>query len=397
MRRLRLAMALAAFVGLPPVSVRCELSHVPETTGGPASISDMTDVLQRIQVRMTQGDSAAYPETVALLKTIATAIAAAPPETWKDKRESDSLVIYILSGGPLAEIVPLLRNEGIPAGERRLAQGAVAYMTGHEADALELLHTVDVKALDSRLSGEIAFACALLEFRRDPKAATDSLDWARLVAPGSLVEEVALRREIGLFAEMHDSTRMALLIRQYVNRFSRSVYAPEFLRGFGRMVAQEGLADDAAHYRRLSQAAAALSPDARRDFLLGLAKTETVNGRFDAAEAAATDALSGAAPGSPQESRARLYLAAGRIFTGEPEAARVDLQTLNLANLDHGDAALLASARSVAAQVRLTPTQAAIDAQAEAMSKDRSGAGATIAAAEGALQKTASLVEGVSP
>ena len=396
MRRLRLAVFVAAFAGFAPSGARSEPSRIPDASPEPAKLSEMADALQRIQVRMTQGDGKAYAESVALLKAMGGAIAAAPPEIWKDRREAQAVAIFILSGGPLADVVPLLRGEAVPESERPLARGALAYMTGHAADARELLRSVEVKALDARVAGHVAFALSLLELKQDPKAAIALLDWARLVAPGTLVEEVALRRELGLLAEAHDSQRVALLTRQYVSRFPSSVYAPEFFRAFGRKIAEDGLADDPTQYKRLSDASSALSPELRRAFLLGLAKAATINGRFDGAEAAATDVLSSAAPGSPEEARAHLYLAAGRIFTADAETARADLQAIDSATLDPSDAALLAAARSVAAQLRVMPSPGAIDAQAETLAKDKSGAGVTIAAAESALQRTVALVNGPS-
>ena len=70
-----------------------------------ANLAEMVDDLQRIQLQIAQGDKAAYAAQLNQLKTIGAAIAAAGPETWKDRREADSLVIYILSGGSLADVV----------------------------------------------------------------------------------------------------------------------------------------------------------------------------------------------------------------------------------------------------------------------------------------------------
>ncbi len=333
MRRVGFALLLAAASGLAPICAASEPSRVPEPSPTPATLSEMTDTLQRIQVRMTEGDGAAYPQTVQLLQAIGAEIAKSPPDTWKEKDQSNALVIFILSGGPLSEVVPLLRGDALPESDRSLARGAFAYITGHGADALELLRPVNIGALDSRIAGQVAFARSLLESKRDPKTAIALLDWARLVAPGTLVEEAALRRELALLAEQHELERVALLTREYVMRFSRSVYAPDFFRGFGRIVAMDGLADDPAHYQQLADAAQTLPPQSKRDFLLGLAKAATVNARFDAAAAAAKDAIKGAAPGSEEEARARLYLAAGRLFSddwprgaqrvGEPEPLQI--------------------------------------------------------------------------
>ena len=166
-----------------------------------ANLADMVDGLQRIQVQIAQGDKAAYALQLNQLKTIGAAIAAAQPETWKDRRQADSLVIYILSGGPLVGVAPLLKGDIVVESERALARGALAYVTNHEADAKPLLDKEDLNALDVRLAGEVAFARSVLETRRDSKAAVELLDWARLLAPGGLVEEAALRREIALLAE----------------------------------------------------------------------------------------------------------------------------------------------------------------------------------------------------
>ena len=210
-------------------------------------------------------------------------------------------------------------------------------------------------ALDARLAGEVAFARSVLETKRDAKAAVDLLDWARLLAPGGLVEEAALRREIALLAEAKDMSRLAVLTRQYVTRFAASLYAADFLRDLAGAVARLGLADDPANYKLLSSAVAALPPDGRREFLLNLAKSGVVSARFAAAASAATEALESSKADSPEAMRARLYLAASRLFSDAYDAAIADLKTLSASKLDRADASLLAAARRVAAELRIVP------------------------------------------
>src|SRR5271155_5433251 len=250
-----------------------------------ANLADMVDDLQRIQLQIAEGDKAAYPAQLNQLKTIGAAIATAPPETWKDRRQADSLVIYILSGGSLVDIAPLLKGDAVVDSERALARGALAYVTNHEADAISLLGKTDLNALDPRLAGEVAFSRSVLETRRDAKAAVGFLDWARLLQPGGLVEEAALRREIALLAEAKDVSRVAMLTRQYSTRFAASLYAADFFRDLAAAIAGFGLADDPGDYQLVSRAVASLPPDRRRDFLLTLAKSAVVNARFAAAAA----------------------------------------------------------------------------------------------------------------
>ena len=380
------ALALAAFAGLAPSAAFADS----------AKVSDLVDDLQRIQLKIAQGDKAAYPAQLNQLKTIGAAIAAVGPETWKDKREADSLVIYILSGGSLANVAPLLKGDAIVESERSLARGALAYVTNHEADAVALLKETNLTALDARLAGEVAFARSVLETKRDVKAAVELLDWARLLAPGGLVEEAALRREIALLAGVKDVDRVAMLIRQYVTRFAASLYAADFLRDLAGAVARLGLADDPAHYKLLSNAVAALPPDGRREFLLAMAKSGLISARFAAAAAAATEALESSKADSPEAARARLYLAASRLFSDAYDAAVADLRALSASKLDRADAGLLAAARRVAGELRIVPELGVVNTQdpAALSGGDKvkpSGPALTIEQAQDALVRTAAL------
>ena len=363
----------------------------------PANLAGMVDDLQRIQLKIAQGDRAAYTAQLDQLKTIGAAIAGAPPETWKHRREADSFVIYVLSGGSLADAAAVLKGDAVVESERPLALGALAYVTNHEADAIALLGKQDLNALDTRLAGEVAFARSVLETRRDAKAAIGLLDWARLLQPGGLVEEAALRREIALVAEAKDVGLAAMLTRQYATRFGASLYAADFFRDLATTIARFGLADDPDNYKLLSQAVAALPPDVRRDFLLTLAKRAVVDGRFAAAAAAATEALEGAGADSPEAMRARLYLAASRMFSDAYDAAAADLRTIAASKLDRADADLLAAVRRVASELRIVPETGFVNSSGASLDdggKDKaSGPALTIERARDALERTAGLVQ----
>ncbi len=380
------ALAWAAFALLAPAAALADL----------ANLTDMVDDLRRIQLQVAQGDKAAYGAELNQLKAIGAAIATAKPETWRNRREADLLIIYILSGGPLVDVAPLLQGDAVVESERGLARGALAYVTNHEADAIALLAKEDLSALDARLAGEVAFARSVLETKQDAKAAIEFLDWARLLAPGGLVEEAALRREIALLAEAKDVPRAAMLTRQYSSRFAASLYAADFFRDLAVAIARFGLADDPANYQLVSRAVAPLPPDGRRDFLLALAKSALVNARFDAASAAATEALEGAGADNPEAMRARLYLAASRMFSDAYDAAIADLRTIAVAKLDRADANLLASVRRVAIQLRIAPDAGLIGAQGASPDdgeKDKAaGPALTIERARDALERTAGLV-----
>ena len=126
-----------------------------------------------------------------------------------------------------------------------------------------------------------------------------------------------------------------------------------------------------------------------------LAKAAIVNARFDAASAAAAEALQGVAPDSVDETRGRLYLDAARLLSDGYDAARADLQAIAAAKLDRSDAGLLASVRSVAAQMRTAPSAGAIEAQGAEPSESEKAVGPaqTIGLAEAALKRTERAVD----
>ena len=131
--------------------------------------------------------------------------------------------------------------------------------------------------------------------------------------------------------------------------------------------------------------------------MLNLAKSGMVSGRFVAAASAATDALESSKADSPEAMRARLYLAASRLFSDAYDAALADLRALSAAKLDRADASLLAAARRVAAELRVVPDQSVFNTENAVALPDAdkgkpSGPALTIAQAKEALQRTSGLV-----
>ena len=138
--------------------------------------------------------------------------------------------------------------------------------------------------------------------------------------------------------------------------------------------------------------------DNRREFLLSLAKSGLVSAKFAAAAAAATEALEGSKADSPEAMRARLYLAASRLFSDAYDAAIADLRTLSATKLDRADASLLAAARRAAAELRIAPEIGVVNTQDPAALGDgdknkASGPALTIEQAQAALLRTSSLVQ----
>ena len=185
------------------------------------------------------------------------------------------------------------------------------------------------------------------------------------------------------------------MARQYASRFGASVYAEGFLQALAGALAQTGAIDSPANFAKFHAFFAALAPEARRGFLLGLARAANLSGRFDVAGTAAAAALDGVPPDSVEEARGKLYEAMARILTPDYDAGLAELQSVAQARLDRHDQELLAAARGVAAYLREPPASSAeppsADAAAMAGANPNDAAAQTIVLAEAALDRTAPL------
>src|SRR5262249_28535186 len=150
--------------------------------------------LQAVQDGIANGNSEAHSGHLALIKQIGEKFLAADPNVWSNPQNGQAVVVFLLSGGA-PQIVRTLPRDRLNVDER-LFDGALAYVEGRQDDAKELLKDVNPRAIPLSLSGQIALVQGTLLSSSDPTRAIERLDDARLLLPGTLVEEAALRREI---------------------------------------------------------------------------------------------------------------------------------------------------------------------------------------------------------
>ena len=90
-----------------------------------------------------RGRQARLCEAKEKLRAISAAIAAAKPDVWKNKSQTDAVAAYVLSGGQPSEIARLLESGEVPNSEDNLLRGALAYASGSAREAKALLGDID--------------------------------------------------------------------------------------------------------------------------------------------------------------------------------------------------------------------------------------------------------------
>jgi chemotaxis protein MotC len=303
----------------------------------PSVIETMVRHLQDLQERVSAGDGVAFAEMPKHLRALGRTIFDAPAEAWEKKENTHALIIYLLSGGNPNAGRKALASPKFNAGDAPIAKASVAYLENVEGADRDFMLSLNPFTLDPTLGGAIAFVQSILLTPQDREAAVDKLDLARLLSPGGLVEEAALRREIGLLAEANKYERFAALARRYWARYRASPYAENFLRQFMLGVARVSLSIKLAEWEQLDDFIESLTPDTKRNLYLTVAQNASVVGNVALAAMAAQRARDLSAENSQERQRAIVYGAAASVGTAGASQSVHLLDGVDRAQLPAGD------------------------------------------------------------
>jgi chemotaxis protein MotC len=352
-RRLLLCLAVAPAALLAARDARCEESR-------PAPY-ELARILRSVQDKIAAGDSKAFLSYRTELTRITDRVGEAGKEDWKDPRNVRAAVAIVLSGGDPQLLEPLVDQAS--GQEQTLVRAALAYGLNHNGEAAELLAGVDARKLDATIAGHVALVQAELVAKKDRVKTLALLADARLLAPGTMIEESALRREVTLAVERGDVEGFEAAATRYVRRFAHSVHMANFRRQLAIDVATRGLADDAQRRARLDATLESVAVDRRQDLYLSIAWEGLKSGSMEVVRWAAAKASALASEDSEQSLRSRLCEAAALVVTDEPDKGRAILEGMPVDRLDEEEKDLLAAALRVAKEIRRETKPAAANAE----------------------------------
>lgn len=352
--------------------------------------------LHALQDQIVLGNRSARAAVSGLAADLAPRLLSYDSSVWREPRNVRAVVTYVLSGGAPRVAQAVLASGKCPPQEKPLVEAALAYSEGKAGRARSLLANVDPRTLEPIVGGHIALVQAALVADKYPEKAVALLDIARVLAPGTLVEEAALRREIFLINATGDFDRFISLSGDYIRRFHNSTYADNFREHFSDAIARLNIAGDSAELQRIDDTLSSLKPSDQLKVYLMIARASLLMGKIPAAEFAAAKAESLAPPDTTEISRAQLYDGAAEVFTPTYERGEGTLDSLNTSRLSREESTLKDAALSVSQQIHEWPQ---IDASTPAASLTggpvpqqlqsvMTGTSATIDAAEKALAES---------
>ncbi|MHA6641549.1 chemotaxis protein MotC [Mesorhizobium sp. A623] len=309
--------------------------------------------LQLVQDRIANGDHAALPMQGKLLEMIDARLRAASPDLFKEPKNFRALLVYGMSGGNPTTLKVATSRIELDGNNRAISEGVIDYLSGHPAAAIEALKPVDPMLLPSDLGAFLALVKGSLLASEHPVEALALLDQARLLSPGTLVEEAALRRSVAIATAQGDAARFALASTQYVERFLRSPYASQFADAFvaGAIALHEGVSQ-----AKLADITAMMDAEREKVIYLRIARRAAIEGLIDLSTFASAKAEQGRNGNSNEDDpRALLYASLSTVTSATVEEVREKLKSIDRSKLSLGDQSLLDAARAVASEMVAAP------------------------------------------
>ncbi|MEM8748817.1 MAG: hypothetical protein AAGF28_00835 [Pseudomonadota bacterium] len=192
-------------------------------------ITSLMTSLFQVQDRIASGDQAAFSLQDHLRKlAIAWVSEAEPVAKWTDD-QFRSLIVLAITGASSQAINRVLAQPQADQTRVNLALAALRYRQGRPVQAMKAFQSINGAQTDERLRPYIDFAQASLWARVDQAKAISSYNTVRLNAPGTLLEEVALRRLMTLHLSAENGLPFFSVAKQYARRFSASPYRAQYL------------------------------------------------------------------------------------------------------------------------------------------------------------------------
>jgi chemotaxis protein MotC len=275
-----LAAALCMAVAMP-AALRAENS----STSAPPYL--LVRSLQTIQDKVIAGDIDSLEVQRYLLNEIDRRLRTIDMAVFDDPRNVDAALIFAMSGGN-PETLDILAERDVEGNfDNRVTAILRRYLSGRGSTATSQLKTVVPEYRNTRIGPylELIGANALMEDQTD--TALKFFDWARLEAPGSIVEEAALRRSLAITSQKGDATRALRYARRYARRFMNSPYASQFADIFVSLAMDQ---KDALPPPEIKAVLSLIERKRQREIYLRLSRRAAISGDKELAEFSAREA-----------------------------------------------------------------------------------------------------------
>lgn len=313
----------------------------------------MVRTLEYVQDSIVAGDHAAIDMQTYLLHAIDQRLRKARPSDFDDSRNADAALIYAMSGGNPETLSLLAKRDVDGHFDHALTDALLDYFAGQPEQARTKLEAIEPSFRNTDIGAYVTLVTANAEAQYHPKEALSHYDWVRLLAPGSILEESALRRSIDLAVRLKRVDRGIEYARDYARRFIHSPYAGQYADLLVRLIVDN---TDTITEATVADVLWGMDDKRQAEIYLRVARAAALAGKFELARASATRAGQLSTGGNPEAVvLADFYKSVANVPSAIVHAAHDSIEAVPTGRLSARDQALKQAALSVAQQVTEAP------------------------------------------
>lgn len=314
--------------------------------------------LQFVQDSVVMGDHSARDMQKFLLSAFDTTLRTSDMSVFSDTKNADAALIYIMSGGNPATLNYLVAKDVQGYFDSRVVNVLQKYLSGRGGLVDKVVSDLIPEYRNNRLGPYLMLIAGNIAYTKDPAAALPFFDDARLSAPGTIIEEAALRRSIMATMQLKQPEKGMVYARKYAVRFLHSPYASQFadlfvslaIDSFGPVTTKD-----------IGEIAELMDAERAQEIYLRIARQASLQGKMELAQFAA-DKANGIAEDTGDTTReplSKLYSGLSDISGQDVLSAQEKLVSIPESELSPRDLALRDAAKTIAEQIMQPPSLAA--------------------------------------
>ena len=313
--------------------------------------------LQFVQDSVVMGDHAAREMQKYLLETMDTTLRTSEASVFEDEHNADAALAYIMSGGNPQTLEYLVARDVQGNFDSRVINVLQKYFNGRGQQAEKVIADILPEYRNGVLGPYLMLIAGNIAINRDPVASLAFFDDARLTAPGSIIEEAALRRSIIATMQAKQPEKTFEYIRKYAVRFLHSPYASQFADLFVNFIVES---NGAVTHEKIAEIAQLMDPDRAEEIYLRIARQASLRGEVKLASFATGEAT-GLTSQTGEMARAplsKLYSGLAGVPGQDVRSASEALASIPNDELSPRDIALRDAAKTIAEQIVREPAVA---------------------------------------
>lgn len=341
----------AVMVSLPWVATD---QVAPAETRPSYTISHISRVVRdflRVGDAALSGTTADLDRRSQVMRDVSEQFRREPKETWHQIGNAAELLRFVLFGGSAAVLKRAVEDDSFPKEFVNSARGIIAFSERNlELAKAHLLDTEPV-LLPQYVEEPLALVRGTLLATKNSNAAISYFRRVQLAAPGTALEEAALRQNVLALIRNRQISDSITMMTVYLRRFPGTIYWRQFSGVAAAGLAAE-LRDEVPDLLAKTQSVSTVALQRYREFLLEISKCLLMEGQFDKAFAIADFLVRELEPTSEMWRRADLYRNLSEAAQPNSEAALGRLLVLDRARYSSQEQKLIEAGIAIASAVK---------------------------------------------